>query len=140
MFTGLVEQTAAIKDIRVYTVSGKQSATVILQSTFPAEIGDSIAVNGACLTAVVSDQDSFAADVSVETLRATTLGDLAVGDPVNLESSLRMGDSLDGTGTWSRGTWTAWAGSPPSRRRRDPSCSPSRWTRRCRGTSPARVR
>ena len=60
------------------------------------ELGDSIAVNGACLTAVVCGADRFSADVSTETLSATTLGSLAVGDPVNLEGSLRMGDSLDG--------------------------------------------
>ena len=62
----------------------------------PLETGCSIAVNGVCLTALDCGADRFSADVSVETLSATTLGTLSSGDPVNLEGSLRMGDSLDG--------------------------------------------
>jgi riboflavin synthase len=59
-------------------------------------IGASIAVNGACLTAVESAADRFAADVSAETLAVTTLGELAVGARVNLEPPLKLGDTLDG--------------------------------------------
>jgi len=63
-------------------------------------VGDSICVQGCCLTAVelLSDafKDAFTADVSRETLSLTTLGDLAVGSPVNLEPSLKAGDSLGG--------------------------------------------
>jgi len=58
--------------------------------------GDSIAVNGVCLTATACGEDAFDADVSAETLAVTTLGGLAVGAAVNLEPSLRLGDSLDG--------------------------------------------
>ncbi len=58
--------------------------------------GDSVAVNGVCLTAIDPTGTSFAADVSSETLACTTLGQLAVGDPVNLEGSLRVGDTIDG--------------------------------------------
>jgi riboflavin synthase len=60
------------------------------------EPGASIAMNGVCLTATESDQESFAADVSGATLSATTLGVLAAGSPVNLEPSLRLGEPLDG--------------------------------------------
>jgi riboflavin synthase len=59
-------------------------------------IGDSIAVNGACLTAVELGGGGFAADVSRETLSLTTLGELAAGSPVNLENALRAGQSLGG--------------------------------------------
>jgi riboflavin synthase len=59
-------------------------------------IGDSICVQGCCLTATELPQGTFAADVSRETLSLTTLGDLAVGSPVNLEPSLKAGDALGG--------------------------------------------
>jgi riboflavin synthase len=59
-------------------------------------IGDSICVQGCCLTATELPEGAFAADVSRETLSLTTLGDLAVGSPVNLEPSLKAGDALGG--------------------------------------------
>ena len=96
MFTGLVEKTAAIKDIRIHTVSGKQNATVILQSTFPAEIGDSIAVNGCCLTVDRIEGDLFSFELSSETLAATNLCAIKVGSIVNLERALPMGGRLGG--------------------------------------------
>ena len=58
--------------------------------------GDSIAVNGVCLTAIEPRADSFKADVSAETLARTTLAGLKVDDPVNLEASLRLGDAISG--------------------------------------------
>ncbi|MDH5254670.1 MAG: riboflavin synthase, partial [Gammaproteobacteria bacterium] len=58
--------------------------------------GDSIAVNGACLTAVEFGPGTFAADVSAETLRVTTLGLLRPGSPVNLEPALTLADPLGG--------------------------------------------
>lgn len=58
--------------------------------------GQSIAVNGVCLTVTTCREDGFSADVSAETLSVTTLGRLAPGDPVNLEPSLRLGDPIDG--------------------------------------------
>ena len=60
------------------------------------ETGCSIAVNGVCLTAVDCAHGQFAADVSRETLSATTLGELSSGDPVNLEGALRLIDTVDG--------------------------------------------
>ena len=61
-----------------------------------ASEGQSIAVNGVCLTALDLAEHAFSADVSVETLNVTTLGGLEPGDPVNLESSLRAGEPLGG--------------------------------------------
>ncbi|MBH98535.1 MAG: riboflavin synthase [Rhodospirillaceae bacterium] len=58
--------------------------------------GDSVAVNGACLTVVESKAEYFTVDVSIETLTKTTLGDWQLGNAVNLENALRLGDSLDG--------------------------------------------
>lgn len=58
--------------------------------------GESIAVNGACLTAAVAGSEEFAADVSAETLRRTTLGKARVGDAAHLERALRVGDRLGG--------------------------------------------
>ena len=60
------------------------------------ETGCSIAVNGVCLTAVDCADGQFTADVSRETLSATTLGELSSGDPVNLEGALRLTDTVDG--------------------------------------------
>jgi riboflavin synthase len=59
-------------------------------------VGDSIAVNGVCLTATSVTADAFTADASAETLSRSTLRDFAVGREVNLESSLRLGDTIDG--------------------------------------------
>lgn len=61
-----------------------------------ASQGDSIAVNGVCLTVVALDGDAFGADLSAETIARTTLGALAPGDRVNLEQSLRVGQTLSG--------------------------------------------
>ena len=101
MFTGLIADTGRIQ----------QSGSRISVETPLArdlEQGDSIAVNGVCLTAVAIDGDHFEADVMEETLRLTSLGRLQEGDAVNLELALRVGDRLgghfvqghvDGTGT-----------------------------------------
>ena len=62
----------------------------------PLEGGRSVAVNGVCLTAVDCGDGRFSADVSLETLSTTTLGELSKGDRVNLESALRLNDTMDG--------------------------------------------
>jgi riboflavin synthase len=62
----------------------------------PLALGESILVNGACLTVVSSDARSFEADVSLETANKTTLGALSLGSPLNLERALRVGDRLGG--------------------------------------------
>jgi riboflavin synthase len=93
VFTGLVE--------KVGTVAGKARRGPGVRLEVEADLGElalgeSIAVNGACLTAVTWDRRGFAADVSIETIERTTLGDVGVGGRVNLERALRAGDRLGG--------------------------------------------
>ena len=96
MFTGIIKAKGSIGAIE------KRGGDVRLRVTTPDlpwseyEIGDSIAVNGVCLTAVRLLDNGFDTDVSVETLDVTTLKQLAVGDAVNLEPALRVGDALGG--------------------------------------------
>jgi riboflavin synthase len=90
VFTGLVETTGAVAEIE----RGRLRVTTPLAAELSD--GDSIAVNGVCLTAVAPDAEGFAADVMPETLRHTALGALAIGDGVNLELPLRAGDRLGG--------------------------------------------
>ncbi len=83
MFTGIVEEVGRVK-------SADPGRLVIEASTVleDAKIGDSICINGTCLTVTSLSDDSFAADVVPETLRRTNLGELSAGDTVNLERSL----------------------------------------------------
>ena len=95
MFTGIVEELGKIRSIQVKS----QDAILEIQATdvlSDAKIGDSIAVDGACLTIRFLTSEAFTVDVSAETLRRTTLGERKVGDPVNLERSLRLSDRLGG--------------------------------------------
>lgn len=96
MFTGIIQA--------IGTVTGHQAndGDVRLQidcgdlDLARTRIGDSIAVNGVCLTAVEIDEQSFAADVSRETLQRTSLGQLEPGSPVNLETALTLDTALGG--------------------------------------------
>ncbi|MFQ6040783.1 MAG: riboflavin synthase [Candidatus Poribacteria bacterium] len=95
MFTGIVEEIGAIAQV----IRGGHSGKIVIEAKKVLEeckIGDSIAINGACLTVIEVDADSFVADVSPETLRRTNLGELKRGDKVNLERSLRLQDRLGG--------------------------------------------
>ncbi|WP_371369218.1 Riboflavin synthase [Sporomusa rhizae] len=95
MFTGLVEELGKVKAIAKgaksvrLTVYGKK----VLEDT---QLGDSIAVNGTCLTVVDFSRDWFTADVMPETVDRTALSGLKPGDTVNLERTLRVGDRLGG--------------------------------------------
>lgn len=91
MFTGIVEEVGRVK--RVEGTRLTFSAGVVLEGTRP---GDSIAVNGACLTAVELTPHSFTVDVTPETLRRTNLGGLRPGVPVNLERPLAANGRLGG--------------------------------------------
>jgi riboflavin synthase len=95
MFTGLVE---ALGTVREMTSTGAGSQLVVEETRLAAEliVGESVAVNGACLTVVTHDANSFAFEVGPETLKRTNLGALQVGDRVNLERSLRLSDRLGG--------------------------------------------
>jgi riboflavin synthase len=96
VFTGIIKAKGTIGAIE------KRGGDVRLRVTASGlpwpeyAVGDSIAVNGVCLTAVRLLDDGFDTDVSVETLDVTTLKQLAVGDAVNLEPALRVGDALGG--------------------------------------------
>ena len=95
MFTGLIEDCGTLK--RVERTSN--SAVVTLGTLLPTESlakGDSVAVNGVCLTVVATGADTFSADVSPETFSCTTLESMQLGSRVNLERALRVGDRLGG--------------------------------------------
>jgi len=94
VFTGLVSATGTVAGVR----RGPAGALLSVASVLAAELsdGDSVAVNGVCLTAVDPELDRFSADVMAETLRRSSLGPLAEGDLVNLELPLRASDRLGG--------------------------------------------
>jgi riboflavin synthase len=96
MFTGIVLAKGSISDVE------KRGGDVRLRieagdlDMSDIALGDSVCVSGVCLTAIDPDAKGFSADVSIETLSRTTLGELAAGDAVNLEKSLRLSDRLGG--------------------------------------------
>jgi riboflavin synthase len=94
MFTGLVEAVGEVVGVE----HDERGAVIEIASAIAGELepGDSIAVSGACLTAREIDGGHFRADVVAETLRRTTLGELAGGSRVNLELPLRLSDRLGG--------------------------------------------
>ena len=96
MFTGIIEAVGRIKniepvggDMRLHVDAGSLDMTDV-------KLGDSIAVNGVCLTAIEFSKDDFVADVSNETITLTSLKDLAVGSEVNLEKALLPTTRLGG--------------------------------------------
>lgn len=96
MFTGIIQ---SVGRIATRTARGGDAFVEIDAAGLDlgdVAIGDSIAVAGVCLTAVALDGPRFAADVSAETLKLTTLGTLAAGTAVNLEKALRLADRLGG--------------------------------------------
>ncbi len=110
MFTGIIEEVGNISSLNISGTSGsiKVNAFAVLQNT---KLGDSIAVNGVCLTVTHLENNSFTADVMAETFRRTNLGQLSNGSPVNLERAMagngRFGGHIvsghiDGTGTISK--------------------------------------
>jgi riboflavin synthase len=92
MFTGIVEEAGKVVEIR----TGKKSTELIVRSKFRSRIGQSVAVNGTCLTVVAARAGTLRFDVLNETLRVTNLGDLQPGSLVNLERPLRANAGLDG--------------------------------------------
>ena len=91
MFTGIVEEVGVVAKI-----SGNGMTVRATKVTEDMKLGDSIAVNGACLTAVSFDRTEFSVDLSPETMRRTSLGQLSVGGPVNLERALLASDRMGG--------------------------------------------
>jgi riboflavin synthase len=95
MFTGLVEETGTVVEVAVEEHSWQ--LTVVAPTVHrDAGLGDSIAVNGCCLTVIAHDADRLTFDVVPETLRRTNLNELKSGDIVNLERPLAVGARLGG--------------------------------------------
>jgi riboflavin synthase len=94
MFTGLVAGTGAVESLE----RGDDGVRLRVRTELAGELGpgDSVAVNGVCLTAVEADDAAFSADVMAETLRRSSLGPLTTGDEVNIELPLRAGDRIGG--------------------------------------------
>jgi riboflavin synthase len=95
MFTGIIEGLGNVKRL---TVKGAD-AVIEIEAAIDLKdvsIGDSIAVNGACLTVIAKKEKIFSADVSAETIAKTTLGRLHTGDKINLEKSIRAGGFIGG--------------------------------------------
>jgi riboflavin synthase len=95
MFTGIVEELGRVRAVTP-NAGGARIEIECREVRSDAAIGDSIAVNGCCLTVVALGEDWWAADAQVETLDRTTLGALGPGDPVNLERPVRLGARLGG--------------------------------------------
>jgi len=126
MFTGIIEEKGSVRSIEL----DGDNARIVIAGTLVTDgtsTGDSISVNGVCLTALDITRGSFAADVSRETLDRSTLGSLAAGSPVNLERAVtpmtRLGGHIvqghvDGRGTFISAVqdgefWTVRIGFPP---------------------------
>ncbi len=95
MFTGIVEEIGVVRSL----AGGQSSAVLTVDAAVVLErvrVGDSIAINGVCLTVTGFSARSITADVMPETLRKTNLGSLQTGDRVNLERALALGDRLGG--------------------------------------------
>lgn len=95
MFTGLIETVGRVTAFEKRGAAAVLTVSASLPGTEIA-IGDSIAVNGACLTVTAQREGVLAFDVSPETLSATTIGNLRIGGKVNLERALRLGDRMGG--------------------------------------------
>lgn len=95
MFTGLVEAMGTVRRTEPDGAGGRRLAVA---APFTGELspGESVAVNGTCLTVVARDAATFSVQAGPETLRRTNLGGVGVGDRVNLERSLKFGDRLGG--------------------------------------------
>lgn len=96
MFTGIIQAVGKIAAIEKKKSDCKLTINVSSLDMTAVKLGDSIAVNGVCLTAITFDANSFTADVSNETLSLTTLGNLKIGADVNLEKALTLATPLGG--------------------------------------------
>lgn len=94
MFTGIIEALGTVA--RIDDQAGARRITYATPLSSELEVDDSVAINGVCQTVVACDASSFTTVVIEESLRKTNFGVLRVGEGVNLERSLRMGDRLDG--------------------------------------------
>jgi riboflavin synthase len=95
MFSGIIETTGTITQIE-QVAEGVQLSLATSVPLAQVSLGESICVNGTCLTVTAIGETSLSFDVSAESLRRTNLGDLKAGDSVNIERSLRLDDRLSG--------------------------------------------
>ena len=95
MFTGIVEEMGAIMSIDK-TLAGTRMTILASAVMDDLKIGDSISVNGACLTVVSKTDRNFSVEVSPETLSVTTLGQFTAGSPLNLERAMKLNERLGG--------------------------------------------
>jgi len=96
MFTGLIQGVGALRSFELHDGDARLVVDVGTLPFADVQLGESIAVNGCCLTVVAFDAASFAVDASSETLALTSLGQLAIGAPLNLERALLPSDRLGG--------------------------------------------
>ena len=111
MFTGIIEELGRVAELKSKIVGAHltiECSAVLLD----AKPGASIAVNGACVTAVAVSANAFSADLAPETLKCTNLGDLRAGSLVNLERPLRADGRLEGHFVWGHVDGTAEIVSP----------------------------
>jgi riboflavin synthase len=96
MFTGIVQSIGTIAHTEVRGGDVRLTIEAAASADWNLRLGDSVSVDGVCLTVVALDGSRFAADVSTETLARTTLGERTAGSAVNLEPALCLGDRLGG--------------------------------------------
>lgn len=95
MFTGLVESLGSVREV-VFEGAGCRLTLAAADIAAELTIGQSVAINGACLTVVACDAETCSFQLGPETLQRTNLGELRQGDRVNLERALRLNDRLGG--------------------------------------------
>lgn len=95
MFTGIVEEMGAVMSLEK-TLAGTRMTILASLVMGDLKIGDSVSVNGTCLTVVTKDERNFTVEVSPETLSVTTLGHLTAGAPLNLERAMKLNERIGG--------------------------------------------
>jgi len=95
MFTGIVEEMGAVTAVEK-TLAGTRLTILAATVLSDLKIGDSVSINGTCLTVVTKGERNFAVEVSPETLSVTTLGHLTTGAPVNLERAMKLNERIGG--------------------------------------------
>jgi riboflavin synthase len=95
MFTGIVEEMGAVTSMEK-TLAGTRLTILASAVMSDLRIGDSVSVNGTCLTVATKGEQNFAVEVSPETLSVTTLGHLTAGAPVNLERAMKLNERIGG--------------------------------------------
>ncbi|MGQ9486349.1 MAG: riboflavin synthase [Armatimonadota bacterium] len=95
MFTGIVKELGVVDRVDA-TAEGARLVIVAPQMASRVQVGDSVAINGVCLTVVRKDGEQLQFDAVLETLRRSNLGELKPGERVNLEDALRVGEAMGG--------------------------------------------